>query len=116
MRCGTLFMSNTRERRIVCAANRHPDTGELAIGTRHFCPLMRLNIEGFKAKQRLKYINSGADLTSYESGWIKSEQGFIDNMRVFMTRKEALALALENGQRLYRCGGDKEKLFSENLY
>lgn len=33
-----------------------------------------------------------------------------------MQREEALAVALAAGQRIYRCGGDSNKLYSENLY
>jgi len=47
------------------------------------------------------------------NGW---QQGFVDQWNQFMTREEALALALQNGQRVHRCGGDDRRLFSENLY
>ena len=44
------------------------------------------------------------------------EQGFVDQRGMFMTREEAWAVAEAAGQIVRRCGGDGEKLFSENLY
>lgn len=51
-----------------------------------------------------------------ETDWVKLEQGFVDQKGVFMTREEAWKVAEAAGQIIYRCGGDGEKLFSENLY
>lgn len=48
--------------------------------------------------------------------WRGSEQGFVDQHGKFYTRREAHAIAIKNGQRRYRCGGDEEKLYTENLY
>jgi hypothetical protein len=45
-----------------------------------------------------------------------TEQGFIDQFGVFMTREEAYEVAKAAGQIKYRCGGDEGRLFSENLY
>ena len=86
-------------RRVVCAANRHPDTHEMLLGTRHFDHLMR---------------NAGA-------GRAKSftEQGFIDQHGEFMTRTEAWQVAEAAGQIIRRCDGDTTNggtLYSENLY
>jgi hypothetical protein len=43
-------------------------------------------------------------------------QGFVDQYGKYYTRAEALVIAMANGQRLKRCGGDETQLFSENLY
>jgi len=43
-------------------------------------------------------------------------QGFVTNKGEFLTREEAWIIALAEGQIIRRCGGDGEKLFSENLY
>jgi hypothetical protein len=55
---------------------------------------------------------------SSNDDWTKSqvEQGFIDQLGVFLTRQEAFAIASERGQIKRRVGGDEGKLFSENLY
>ena len=45
-----------------------------------------------------------------------SEQGFIDQWGVFMTREEAWEVALAANQVYKRVGGDNGKLYSENLY
>jgi len=91
-----------KQRRVVCAANRH--MGSIVTGARHFDPIMREQIDA--------RVHGGDD----PAWWRGSEQGFIDQWGTFMTREEALAVALAAGQRIYRCGGDETKLFSENLY
>lgn len=85
------------DRRIVCAANKWDD-GTIIIGVRHWD----------------KFMHKQADAYGISSK--KHEQGFIDQYGVFMTREEALELALKNGQRIRRCGGDSKELYSENLY
>ena len=89
------------QRFVVCAANQY---GEhfMFIGVRHFCPLMRKNM----ATSDIKWMREK----------FGEHQGFIDQWGVFMTREEALAVAEAAGQIRFRCGGDGEKLFSENLY
>jgi hypothetical protein len=77
----------------------------MALGPRHFHALMHVAIQAM--------IHSGS---GSRAEWTQSEQGFIDQWGTFMTREEALAVALAAGQRLYRCGGDETRLFSENLY
>lgn len=86
------------EPRIVCAANRNNDTGQIAIGVRHFCPIMR---------QHMKLMGST---------WTTSEQGFIDQHGNFHNRKEAKIIAEKNNQIFRLCGDDSDELFSENLY
>jgi hypothetical protein len=99
--------------RIVCAANKHPHSQEIAIGIRHFCPLMRLNISMMCSNRQVDSM-TGED--EYSLGWINSEQGFVDQHGVFYTRKAAWKIADANGQ-IFRdkdkCAGD---LYSEHLY
>ncbi len=85
---------------IVCAANRHCETGVIVCGARHFDNIMR---EVMKVSGGFPH-------------WLNCDQGFIDQKGVFYTREEAHAVALKNGQIRYRCGGDEGTLFSENLY
>jgi hypothetical protein len=84
------------EQWIVCAAHRL--NGKIICGPRHFDPIIRAQI--------------GKD----REAWKASEQGFVDQFGKFLTREEALVIALKNGQRRRRCGGDDKRLFSENLY
>lgn len=84
---------------VVCAANRRKD-GLIVCGARHYDPIMRAMMAA----------------TGGRDAWISSEQGFIDAKGKFLTREEAHTLAKENGQIKYRCGGDEDILFSENLY
>ena len=88
-------------RRIVCAAIRNK-MGSIICGVRHYDNIMHDNLG-----QR-----------SDRPYWKKSEveQGFVDNEGNFLTREEALKIAKEQGQVVNRCGGDDNKLFSENLY
>lgn len=85
-------------RRVVCAAILL-DSGDVICGARHFDNIMR------------------AQLSRHHPGdKVNIEQGFIDQFGVYMSREEALDVALKNNQRIRRCGGDEKKLFSENLY
>ena len=88
------------ERFVVCAANKY---GELVfVGVRHFCPVMRFNMEGYDIP-RLRA----------ERGEV---QGFIDQRGTFIDRVEAAKVAAAAGQ-LDRYGDVKpEVLFSEDLY
>ncbi|RDE25168.1 hypothetical protein DV711_06320 [Motiliproteus coralliicola] len=85
--------------RVVCAANRCEETGKIILGARHFDPFMRAHAKLYP-----------------DSNWIKSTQGFIDQKGNFLTRAEALTIALKEAQIIRRCGGDETRLFSENLY
>lgn len=89
---------------VVCAAIRLKD-GLIICGARHFDPLMT---------ELLNRIFPND--TGFRLGVQNAEQGFIDQRRNFLTRQEAWKLAKENGQIRYRCGGDNDTLFSENLY
>lgn len=99
-------MMNRLQRRVVCAANKY-DCGYgwidmVFIGVRHFCPVMRQNMEPHK------------DFIKRES----EVQGFVDQFGVFMDRKEALQVARDAGQlnvvRIKTWPSDE--LFSEDLY
>lgn len=82
---------------IVCAAIRN-GTGDVICSARHYDSLME------------------AQLAKSKSSWPASEieEGFIDNVGGFYSRKEAYKVAEANGQ-IVRSGHNKE-LHSENLY
>jgi hypothetical protein len=84
-------------RRIVCAANRHCDSGRIVCGPRHWDATMRAQVkegEGF-------------------ANW---DQGFIDQFGLWLTREEAYAVAAEKGQIIKPLAHAVGYLFSENLY
>ena len=88
-----------KQRRIVCAANRNPDTHDIILGIRHFDHLMR---------------QAGGNQTRFFT-----EQGFVDQHGIFLDRIEAWKVAESAGQIVYRVGGDTADggtLYSENLY
>ena len=85
--------------RVICAALRHRETGQVIIGIRHFDLFMLRQIDDMKG-----------------SGWAQAEQGFIDQHGTFLDRKEAREMAAREGQIIRRCRRDSEELFSENLY
>lgn len=101
-------MSELSPPRIVCAANKHPVSAEIAVGVRHFCPVMHGNI--------LRFKGANDENSLYGKGWRQSEQGFIDQHGVFYTREEAWVIAEKNGQII----GDHDwctgSLHSEHLY
>lgn len=85
---------------IVCAAMRHQETGRILVGVRHYCPLMRAQIE---ASEGVKHWKG------------KCDQGFVDQYGNFLDRKEAWVIAEKNGQ-IKREVAPKGTLYSENLY
>lgn len=86
-------------RRVVCAANRHRGNKLLIIcGARHWDKLMRAQANAM-----------GHDFKAWD-------QGFVDQFGDWMTREEAWIVAVDQNQVRRRCGGDGERLFSENLY
>lgn len=87
-------------RRVVCAANRYGP--HVFLGARHFDMRMREAMEGH-------------DIPALRQKF-GEEQGFIDQHGTFMDRGEARNVAVTAGQIYRRCGGDEQKLFSENLY
>ncbi len=92
-------------RKVVCAACRHQDHGDMLIGPRHFDKTMH---EQLKIMRRAYGVERKA--------W---DQGFIDQHGVFMDREEAMRVAKAAGQRIdieRGCGGDEDTLYSEGLY
>ena len=88
-------------RRVVCAANRY---GELLVcGARHHDKVMNAQIRAI-GKERCKPS--------------EGYQGFIDQFGCFMTRQEAMKVAVESGQQLdmRRNSGNGRDLYSEGLY
>lgn len=85
---------------VVCAALRDK-LGRIVAGARHYDTVMTEQIRRSVPDQ---------------DAWRRCEQGFIDQLGVFLTREEAWTVAFDAGQILRRVGGDGEKLYSENLY
>jgi len=88
-------------RLVVCAANRRRLDGLVVCGARHFDSIMHAAMKA---------------IGEYPESWRDSEQGFIDQFGIFLTREEALVVALNKNQIRRNCGGDSSKLYSENLY
>ena len=86
------------EPRIVCAAMRKET--RIICGARHYDPVMRQQM----------IASEGLDF------WKGCEQGFIDQFGNFLTREEAHKIAVKEQQIRKHVGGDKDRLFSENLY
>ena len=89
-------------RRVVCAAIRSTKSGKIICGARHYDSIMKSQLEVYDV---VAPINKA-----------EIEQGFIDQWCNFLTREDALIVALAAGQRIKRCGGDEHRLYSENLY
>lgn len=90
-------------RLVVCAANKY-GSGDVFVGIRHFCPIMRQNMQGYDIP-----------LMRQLDGEV---QGFVDQHGVFMDRVEALEVATKACQiNRYRTKTHPEHLlFSEDLY
>lgn len=58
--------------------------GFLIVGNRHFCPIMRMMID-----------NLGLDCHKHD---VRTQQGFVDQWGVYMTRQEAWDIAKAAGQ------------------
>jgi len=85
---------------VVCAAVKFAD-GHIALGSRHYSPLMRANLKALYCKYDV-------------SQWPREiEQGFIDNRDRFITRQEAARIALTAGQ---ITDTELSTLHSEDLY
>lgn len=98
-------MSSLSFRRVVCSAIRNNTTGAVILGVRHYDKFMHESIKSLPLTKRKEWYTDA-----------NIEQGFVDNYYTFLTREEALAVALVADQRLSRCGGDDHILYSENLY
>jgi hypothetical protein len=86
------------QQRIVCAANRDPQTGLVVCGARHFDNVMRRVIEQ-------------SNIPCKNMHW---EQGFIDNRGEYLSRERAMEIAVAAGQ--YVKIGHEVELYSEDLY
>ncbi len=102
---------DAKQRRVVCAANRVVYYVEgfsrhaIALGARHFDPLMRDQIESHWLAMR-----------GSRDQWRVSEQGFIDQWGTFMDRREAFEVAKAAGQLLYGPHLSGGELDSSDLY
>lgn len=98
------------DRRIVCAANIHPN-GDIMLGIRHVDQFM------IKHSQELDdAYGSEFDVSVFH---LPDNQGFVDQRGQWYNRQEAWKIAKRQGQIIRRVGGDEYKggtLFSENLY
>ena len=86
---------------VVCAACKYEDL--ILCGARHWDKVMNI---------QYKNLNNPAKSMFFE-------QGFINQFGEFLTREEAMIVALEAGQTVdveRGCGGDDKILFSEGLY
>ena len=84
---------------VVCAACRKD--GIILAGARHYDKVMRSQADAI-----------GTKLVGFE-------EGFIDQFGDFLTREEAMKIAIAAGQKVdieRGCGGDTEILYSEGLY
>jgi hypothetical protein len=83
---------------VVCAANKHRESGRIICGPRHWDKTMR--------SQKLE--------TETFKGW---DQGFVNQFGEFLTREEAWDVAVKQNQIRHYCyGGQTGYLYSENLY
>ena len=90
---------------VVCAACRYPD-GTVLAGVRHFDDIMGNQLRMWKTLDPEGFSTRG-----------KAEQGFYDNRRQFLTREEALKVAIAAGQRDGKVKhGPDDRLFSEDLW
>jgi len=87
------------QERIACAALRHRDNGLIVCAPRH---------GGFMIVRVIELLGLRYD---------DFDQGFVTNLHDrFVTREEAWTIAEKAGQIIQRCGGDRNYLFSENIY
>lgn len=101
--------------RIVCAANQHIATGQVAMGIRHFCPLM---VDNILARKKV-FEQSCSDpevISEYDLGWRTSRQGFVDQHGKFYEREAAWIIADRNGQIIRDRDWQTGSLHSEHLY
>lgn len=85
---------------VVCAACRKEDI--TLAGARHFDKVMISQAKAIGCKHTHDF-----------------EEGFIDQFGDFLTREEAMKIALAAGQKVdikRGCGGDENALYSEGLY
>lgn len=84
-------------RLVVCAACKHPDSGRIIAGPRHWDAVMRGQLHPADSPH----------------SW---EQGFVDQWGLFLTREEAWTVAVEKGQIRRQIDTPEGTLYSEHLY
>ena len=82
---------------IVCAALRTPN-GAILCGPRHFDTVMRKQISDSKVR------------------YTRPEQGFVDQFGTFYNRRDAMQVAVIQGQIRRELPVNDGKLYSEHLY
>ncbi len=74
-------------------------------GARHFDSVMRTQIDAMGGSKALRKLHGSED------------QGFIDQFGTYLSREDALAIVLANGQRFNpERNGSTDELYSEGLY
>ena len=104
------------DRRIVCAACRHPD-GRIVTGPRHFDVTMWsqvLRVPPHEFINRTQFVD--VPPPPEVADWGKADQGFIDQYGAFLTREEAWPIADTNGQIIHDRDWVTGRLHSEHLY
>ena len=97
------------KQRVVCSANRLSD-GTIILGVRHWDEFMHQQMNAILG------LSTSGDKDEEISMIRGHEQGFVDQFGAFLTRKEALEIAKENGQIIRDLGYDPGELYSEHLY
>lgn len=92
------------KRYVAAVANRLED-GTIFLGVRHFCPLMRQNIDNWIKANGIE-----------GNPRPRMEQGFVDQHGTFMDREEAMTVAVARGQIMRSVVGYGAALFSEHLH
>jgi hypothetical protein len=92
-------------RRVIAAACKYGDV--IFVGVRHYDPIMVAQIRSLSEYDEVRMMNRGEVV-----------QGFIDNHRNFLTRKEAMLLVIDSGQPFdkQRNGGNGDELYSEGVW
>ena len=106
---------------VVCAANRHVETGLIVTGARHLDSVMRSQIfalSGNGHELSVHWEENHELISSPDKGWYSPAcQGFIDNYGDWLTREEAWYVAETAGQIIRQTEyGRVGYLYSENLY
>lgn len=98
------FDGNAHPRYVAAVANMAED-GTIFLGIRHFCPLMRQNIEAWEKANDVLVDKRSA-----------MQQGFVDQHGTFMDRREAMKIAVARCQIRKSIGYDSALLYSEHLH
>lgn len=97
------------QRRVACAAEKFGDY--IVTGVRHFCPMMRLQINaiGWHALVAYSYCYRNGEKTA------PYVDGFVDQYNNFLTREEAYVIAMAAGQIIRNHDISDHELFSEMI-